>query len=885
MEEREVVRKSKKRMERMIMTVYGVYALLMSALVGIFQWGSWIIPIIIFGFIISIVMCVKEYRDFSFRAYVISSLILLDYFIYGIFNDSYLALISTACVLVVLLSLFQIERIMIMTMATTVLLNLFHIFIEKSFVVEEPEDLIMIIIQCLSIFAVEALAYYLIRSQNMLSESIFQELDSLKQMEQSKDDFMANLSHEVRTPVNTVVGMTEMILHENVSDSIREYAMNVQTASRNLLTTVSDVLDFSELQSGKIVLTEEPYNLTSTINDILNIAMAQREGRKIELIVDCDPQIPCSLLGDEQKLGRVILNIMSNAIKFTEEGAVILQVSMRKEQKESVNLIFKIRDTGKGIEEKNIEKLFTSFNQVDTKRNRQEGGIGLGLAISKAIIEKMNGFVNVRSKLGMGTEVQFVVPQQILDSRPMIKLEKPDEIRLIYYIRMAKYDHGAVRDEYQACIRHMQEQLGKEATMCRNLAELKRRISQEIYTHLFISWEEYIEDKEYFDSIQEELHIILIMDERPTERVGAHIRQIYKPFYVLSVAAMLNREDIGMTFDTVNLGTRQFVAPDASVLVVDDNVMNLKVMEGLLRPYKIKVFVAESGQEALNKLSSMAFDFVFMDHMMPEMDGVECFHRIRKRPGLYFQEVPIIALTANAIAGAREMFLSEGFQDFVAKPVELSALERVLRKYIPEEKIQNLKDEELYRKKTVLKKDEEETEDKGENGTEKAAETVKESGTKVVEETAAAKTEAESESAVNEEQQTEGADVEENSVNQRKMEKILADVGVNVEDALALYGGEMEFYKEMLLLFAESGPSKREEVENVYQKADWKQYTILVHAVKSNAGTIGARKLASMAKALERAGKEDKITFIREQHSAMMEQYQATIEAVERAMR
>ena len=882
MEQREIIIKRKKRIERMILFVYGFYVALLSVLIIVFGWGSWIIPVLIFGYLVSAVMCVKDYKDFTFRAYVISSLILLDYFIFSLYNDSYLSLFSTACVLVVLLSLFQVERVMVMAIVVTLLLDIYHIFIVKAVYVETDKDLIMVVLQYLSVFAVEALAYYLIRCQNMIAEEMFRELENLQQIEQSKDDFLANLSHEVRTPVNTVVGMTEMILNENVSESVRGYAMSVQTASRNLLATVSDVLDFSELQSGKIVITEEPYNLSSTLNDILNITMAQKAGKNIEMIVDCDPQIPCSLLGDEQKIGRVILNIMSNAIKFTEEGAVVLQVSMRKEQ-EDINLVVRIRDTGIGIEEKNIEKLFTSYSQVDTKRNRQEGGVGLGLAISKAIIEKMHGFINIRSKLGEGTEVQFVIPQKVLDSRPMIKLEKPDEVRLIYYLRVSKYTHGTVRDEYQSCILHMQEQLGVEAVQCRNLAELKRKISQEVYSHLFIAWEEYIEDKEYFDSIQEELSIILIMDERPKEKVGVHIRQIFKPFYVLAVAAMLNREDIGMTFDMSNLGTKKFVAPEASVLVVDDNIMNLKVMEGLLRPYKMKVFVAESGQEALDKLSTMAYDFVFMDHMMPEMDGVECFHRIRQRPGKYFQDVPIIALTANAIAGAREMFLSEGFQDFVAKPVEITALERVLRKYIPAEKIHELKDEEPAQEKQSpeeTKQKENQAENTVENTIENASNDAENSsgGVTASEEVAAAGPPTEETAAAASEGGKKPAEIS-------RMEKFLSPAGINVEDGLYLYGGEIEFYKEMLALFMESGPDKQKEVEESYQKADWKQYTILVHSVKSNAGTIGAGKLSSMAKALEMAGKEDRITYIRQHHGAMMEQYKLTTEAVEKAVR
>jgi CheY-like chemotaxis protein/HPt (histidine-containing phosphotransfer) domain-containing protein len=521
---------------------------------------------------------------------------------------------------------------------------------------------------------------------------------------------------------------------------------------------------------------------------------------------------------------------------------------MRKEG-EGINLIVKIRDSGIGIEEKNIEKLFTSFNQVDTKRNRQEGGIGLGLAISKAILEKMQGFINIKSKPGEGTQVQFVLPQQVVDARPMIKLEKPQEIHLLYYIKMAKFQKNTVRDEYQNCIRHMQEQFGIEAFACRNLSDLKHRVEREEYTHLFMGWDEYMEDKEYFDSIQDKICIILILDGRAEMPVGAHIRRIHKPFYALSVAAILNDETVGMEVDATELYTRQFLAPTASVLVVDDNIMNLKVVEGLLAAYKIKVFTAGSGREALDKLSSMSYDFVFMDHMMPEMDGVECFHRIRKRPGKYFQNVPVIALTANAVAGAREMFLAEGFQDFVAKPVEISALERVLRKYIPEEKIQK------------ISKRPEPAEGKETDETAKSPAKEGQEASSV----------------------QEAPDKEQDHAS--SLEEQLEKADIHIEAALPLYGGEMDFYKEMLTVFAESGKEKMLQVEEAYSSADWKQYTILVHSVKSNAGSIGAETLADMARNLEMAGKEDRISYIREQHAAMMKQYEKTLDAIERGMR
>ena len=400
-------------------------------------------------------------------------------------------------------------------------------------------------------------------------------------------------------------------------------------------------------------------------------------------------------MGDEQKIRRVILSFVNNAIKFTEAGCIAISFSARPEEY-GINLCVKVKDTGIGIAEENLEKLFLSFMQVDTKRNRQEGGIGIGLAIAKRIVQKMGGFISVQSELGNGSEFQFVIPQKVVDERPMVEVKEPENINILLYIDAEKFDFSEIRDDYMRNIAHMVESLEVRSHSCRNLQEFKRRMEKEIFTHAFIAVDEYEEDRSYFEELSYQMTVVMIQDREKAIVPGGNIRSVYKPFYVLSIASVLNGEQMTQRLDGSHYQEKKFVAPEACVLVVDDNLMNLKVVEGLLRPYKIKVFVATGGKEALAKMDSMRYDFIFMDHMMPEMDGVETAHKIRNKPGVYFQNVPIIALTANAIGGAREMFLAEGFQDYVAKPIELSHLERVLRKYIPEEKIIRLENQEEY---------------------------------------------------------------------------------------------------------------------------------------------------------------------------------------------
>jgi len=550
--------------------------------------------------------------------------------------------------------------------------------------------------------------------------------------------------------------------------------------------------------------------LTSTINDVINMAIAQKGSKKLELIVDCDAKIPYTLLGDEQKLRRVILCIVNNAIKFTEEGCITIVVSARKEAY-GVNLSVKVRDTGIGIAEENLEKLFSSFNQVDTKRNRQEGGIGIGLAISKKIISKMGGFISVKSTLGKGSEFQFVVPQKVIDDRPMIAVRNKENINIIVYIDTEKYQFTEIRDDYITNIRHMIEGLEVRCHQCRNLQEFKRRMEKEYYTHAFITVDEYREDKEYFDELSYQLVVVMLQSRQNAQTPGGNIKMVYKPYYVLSIASLLNGEYSLQRLDGSHYQEKRFIAPEANVLVVDDNIMNLKVVEGLLRPYKIKVFVATSGKECLSKIDSMRYDMIFMDHMMPEMDGVETAHKIRAKAGIYFQNVPIIALTANAIGGAREMFLEEGFQEYVAKPIEMSHLERVLRKYIPSEKIIRMDDVSAPYDS--------------------------------VEETAETNT----------------------------------SLRVNRRRGLQYCGGNEADYKDILQVYLNSGLQKIREIREKYKEEDWKNYTILVHALKSTSIGIGATELGEMAKELELASKEGNISYIQAHHREVMHEYEEVL--------
>jgi CheY-like chemotaxis protein/HPt (histidine-containing phosphotransfer) domain-containing protein/anti-sigma regulatory factor (Ser/Thr protein kinase) len=538
------------------------------------------------------------------------------------------------------------------------------------------------------------------------------------------------------------------------------------------------------------------------------MTMAMKNEKKIRFMVNCDADLPCSMLGDEKKIRRVIMNLLNNAMKFTNEGGVMLDISHRREEY-GTNLIITVADTGIGMKEENLEQLFTGFSQVDTSRNRQEGGIGLGLAISKLIVDKMGGVISVKSRPGVGTQIKVVIPQKILDETPIIHVNNCEEINAALYINMEKMGMADVRDRFAGNIRRIMSQLQVKYHMCRNLNELKRRNETENFSHVFVSLVEYMEDKEYFDELSDKTNLVLIIDRDEEKYLNNNnIRRIYKPFFVLPVANVLNGE-IKRGNRTGEHAVSKFYAPKAHVLVVDDNVMNIHVIQGLLEKYKIKVTAAESGAEALEKIETMDYDFVFMDHMMPEMDGIETMHRIRSKVGSYYKNVPILALTANAIAGMREMFLKEGFNDFVEKPVEISVLDRVLRRTLPPEKIVKVTDE-------------------GE------AEPVKQDTDEIV-------------------------------------------IGeLDVQKGIIYCGGKAE-YLDILRLHADEDEADREHINELLNEENWKDYTIAVHAVKSSMKSIGAEKLSTMARDLEKAGKDTNREYIVSHHAAFDSEYERLI--------
>lgn len=507
-------------------------------------------------------------------------------------------------------------------------------------------------------------------------------IEKLEDANRSKNDFLANMSHEIRTPMNAIVGMCELILRDEINENVRENCFNIQSASRSLLSIINDILDFSKIESGKAELIEEPFNIGSTINDVVNMAMTRKGDKRLEIIVRVDPSIPKGLVGDEVRIRQVMINLLTNAVKFTQKGCVTVKITQSR-QEYGINLNVTVRDTGIGITEENLEKLFTSFQQVDTKKNRSVEGTGLGLAISKRLVTKMGGFINVNSTYGEGSEFKFVIPLRVSDPEPFITVKLKEKANIAVFLDMSKYPHSRIARQYTKLIHEMGKNFDMEFTIYDTIEELKQGISSGEHTHCFTAREEYAMNADWFMKVADTLNLVVIQDRFNALELPSNVKNVYKPFYALTFAAVMNNEKFILGYSDRKSAVTRFVAPEAKVLIVDDNAVNLKVAAGLMKPYNMKIYTAPSGQDAIDSMQVQEYDMVFMDHMMPEMDGVEATQIIRELPGEYYKRVPIIALTANAVSGAREMFLGSGFNDFLAKPIEVSVLDRVLRNWLP----------------------------------------------------------------------------------------------------------------------------------------------------------------------------------------------------------
>lgn len=527
----------------------------------------------------------------------------------------------------------------------------------------------------------------------------------------AKAQFLARMSHEIRTPINAVLGMDEMILRESSEPAICDYALDIQKAGKSLLSLINDILDYSKIESNRLDIVEIDYSLSSLVSDCYNMVYLRSKEKGLEFIIEGASNLPSLLHGDEVRIRQIILNLLTNAIKYTSEGSITLSISGKKVRNDQFNLLIQVSDTGMGIKREDISRLFDSFTRIDEFNNHSIEGTGLGLAIVHQLLELMGGTICVDSTYQKGSTFSVMIPQKIVGNQTI--------------------EHFSINP----------------------------------------------------------------------------------------------KENSSGTYSY----TITYTAPNARILIVDDVEMNLKVFSGLLKPTKARIETVQSGKECLELISKRKYDIIFLDHMMPEMDGIETFQQIKQSKNHPNTKTPIVMLTANALSGAREEYLSLGFVDYLSKPIQQDLLDKILLEHLPKQFIVKASG----KSKSIPKRTTSNLTDEPKDSSGLSSSMIA-------------------------------------SLNQF----------IDATKTLDYCGGSKELYLEMLKSFV--ADADFEAIKAAYESTDLTRYQTYIHAIKSSAAYIGANDLSAEAKRLEAAITESKFDYIQAHHNDLLESYQKYVERISR---
>lgn len=666
----------------MIISILGMLLMIVTAL---FQWDYWQMVCLMLG--IGILSCwiihFIQVGTAGMRVGFYTVFVLVGLLYYGGHETSLTDVPILICLFTIILSVQQDMKFIYLMASSYLVVLLWHIF-GTGYVHLGMDELVFsrMILGIVCTLCAIFIARFFIRQQmreRLLRCKVEGELMDAKR---ENERFLVNVSHELRTPINAVNGMSEIILHRELDDGLRAEVESIQNAGRRLYGQVSDILDYSELITDTLVVSAEDYEPLSVINDAIMGLQWQRMNQKLDVAIDIQPDMPKLLHGDAGKLKKIILALMDNVIKFTESGGAYLYIGTREEEY-GINLNIDVWDTGIGMSEEQLQQIFTHFYKGDSDIERKTGGLGLGLAIVHGMVAAMGGFISIKSKVSEGTHVHVVIPQQVVDRKASISVEKSREFQIVCYFNTEKYVRSEVADYYASMIGHIKNAFDFNISRADSLDSLKKMVAENPVTHVFVANWEYGMDRKYFEDLSKKVYTVVFADDSFTLPENSNVHVLRKPVYLLSVINLLNMTMPGTFKDGRKAEQEEKLHFDGvRALVVDDDSMNLVVADGILKTYGIEADTCLSGEHAIEKCVITDYQIIFMDHMMPGMNGVVAMQKIRELRNGHYKHIPIVVLTANAVSGAREMFLGEGFDEFISKPIEITAMSRVLRKML-----------------------------------------------------------------------------------------------------------------------------------------------------------------------------------------------------------
>ena len=834
----------------MMILTYTIFSIILIGEIFVMSWEKWAIVLIAAGVLTAWYIHFSQIGNDHLRLWICSILMMVTFFYYGTHDTSTYDLAVVICVVMLLYTMTAIPSLVTLCQVSYYVTLVYEIYNLVNNGTEFDQLLISRTLLHVAVVTMTGwISRTIIEKWNEVLGRSKEEIAGLMETTIKLNDFLANVSHEIRTPINAILGLCRMSIDDEENEEKKGKLMSIEAAGKRIGEQISDILDYSEVDRRNVANNCEDYMLSSVLNDLVN-ELKPYINKDIELIIDVDPSIPLVLNTDVSKLKKILWHLVVNGIKYTKEGGVYVHM-FRIPHDYGVNLCIEVRDTGIGMDEAQLEKIREGMFKADSGRARATSGLGLGLQIVRGFVQALGGFMTIESVLGSGTYVKVSIPNKVIDPSECMSFKDRDSVSLGSFLHFEKFSNPNVREYYDSMV--MNIVTGLKVTMHRvdNINSLRALIDNKRLTHLFAGPEEYNDAVDYMEELARKIIVTVVANpEELMTPPNSRIRVMPKPFYCFPVISVLMSKP-GDEF--IEEGTLTF--PGARVLVVDDEPMNLIVSSGLFKRYGMVVTTCDSGQKAIELCRENEYDVIFMDHMMPGMDGVEAMKRIRSEQSRDRKVVPVVAFTANAVSSAKEMFRREGFDGFVGKPVDHVELERVLRRILPSHLV-------------VIEENVTPAPKSSETSAPKLSETPapawKSEGEKVAEGKPA------------EEKTAEEKPAGDNSAIMQNLTRI----GVDVEKGLYYSQGDEEFYITLVRQFAKESDSKKKAMAAALESNKLKDYSIQVHSIKSTSKMIGAMSLSEDAKKLEEAAKAEDNGYVRANHEAMMNKYERVISAI-----